>query len=308
MSTKESKSLLSPYENSSAVIYRLLNQVNELTPEDVITSYEGLEEMPKEEQETLIGGVDSLVEWFNDHQDLCGKELKSECEKHSCTRDQDLSIILQSLTTEMVRELKKCLRKYVESKRGTSSKPSLDTTDTYTYYMSALTAATAADASESRVLNGDTRNMLQSLRLPKKTSKTLSTITGNVDGKSSTYLSEETTRPNYLVKLDLYQLDQIPPNVTVAEMWKYADVRIKYYGKTERGNVIPAQVNHLITTLTRSVQQQLEEKERQTMKRTVQVMAPSDDESVNSDQSDAEEFATPTTKEPLKKRMLFKKK
>ena len=63
--------------------------------------------------------------------------------------------------------------------------------------------------------------------------------------------------------------------------------------------VIPAQVNHLITTLTRSVQQQLEEKERQTMKRTVQVMAPSDDESVNSDQSDAEEFATPTTKEPL---------
>ena len=51
-----------------------------------------------------------------------------------------------------------------------------------------------------------------------------------------------------------------------------------------------------------------EEKERQTMKRTVQVMAPSDDESVNSDQSDAEEFATPTTKEPLKKRMLFKKK
>ena len=50
-------------------------------------------------------------------------------------------------------------------------------------------------------------------------------------------------------------------------------------------------------------------KDRQkTMKRTVQVMAPSDDESFNSDQSDAEEFATPTTKEPLKKRMLFKKK
>ena len=83
----------------------------------------------------------------------------------------------------------------------------------------------------------------------------------------------------------------------------------KYYGKTERGNVIPAQVNHLITTLTRSVQQQLEEKERQKMNIvTVQVMAPSDDESVNSDLSDAEEFAPPTTKEPLKKRMRFKKK
>ena len=67
-----------------------------------MTSYEGLEEMPKEEQETLIGGVDSLVEWFNDHQDLCGKE-NTEAYKALQERYEQVTQRAADLNAEFVR-------------------------------------------------------------------------------------------------------------------------------------------------------------------------------------------------------------